>query len=1014
MSLNLVRKPMGKTLTAITFFLIASGNTGLLASTFNTWSDSGVSVVCQTGESITGTIIDTSGLPVIGANVMVKGTSVGAITDLDGKYQVNAKPGVTLVISFIGYETIEVKAANGQTIQLREDAQALSEVVVVGYSSQKRESLTGALSTIKKDKLTNITTPSVTNMLNGKVPGVYVAPGTGQPGAEGTIIIRGKSTVNGSTDPLWIVDGVIVGSNPGALNPSDVETVTVLKDAASTAIYGSQGANGVIVVTTKAAKADKMSINFSAKGGVSMANSGNLKMMNGTQLYDFYNSFSNSEVLNFPKWTPELRNQNFDWWDLATQTGFMQEYNVSITGGTEKIRSFFSAGIYDESGAIKGYDYTRYNVRYKADFRPYKWLTIKPMISGSIKDVEDRQYSAGAWQAMLPWDNPYDENGNPVPHRSDLWVSNNQVNYIYDLALGNHTNSSDYEFMGNLDFDIKFTDWLTFSSVNSYRWKGYFQSSYADPKGGYTESVNGRISEWNDRKRYRYTNQLLRFNKLFGGKHSVNALLAYEFNDYRYKSVNAQGTGFSSGFEVLDVTAIPEVTDGGITEWAVQSYLFNAHYAYDNRYLAQVSFRRDGSSNFGDNAKYGNFFSVSAGWNLHNESWFKADWVDNLKLRASYGSVGNRPTSYYPQYDLYSVSNTYNGQSALLISQIGNQDMTWEKTFTTGIGIDASFFNRLRLTLDYYQKRTKDMLYEVPLPSMVGVTRIWRNVGESENQGFEAVIGVDILKSKDLLWTVDMTIGLNRNKVTKLYGNDPEIILGDGTGTAGSASKILTPGLDTDTWYLREWAGVDPADGSPLWYKNTLNPDGTRNRETTKTYAEAKQVDTGSFNPDFYGSFSTTFNYKDFDLNAVFGYSVGGDLYHFGRYDYDSDGYTATGNYMALPDGWSRWEKPGDIATHPVPSMNNSSGSRNPSTRYLESGSYLKLRSLSVGYNLSLPKWHIQNARIYLSGENLFCITDYSGVDPEVPTKNGKIIGVAGGGAYPSIRKVTLGLNLTF
>ena len=649
MKLNLVRKPMKKTLTAFTFFLIASGNSGLSASPFNTWSDSDMAVVRQTGESITGTVVDTSGLPIIGANVIVKGTSVGAITDLDGKYQVNAKPGVTLVISFIGYETIEVKAVNGQTIQLREDAQALSEVVVVGYSSQKRESLTGALSTIKKDKLTNITTPSVTNMLNGKVPGVYVAPGTGQPGSEGTIIIRGKSTVNGSTDPLWIVDGVIVGSNPGALNPSDVENVTVLKDAASTAIYGSQGANGVIVVTTKAAKADKMSISFSAKGGVSMANSGNLKMMNGTQLYDFYNSFSNSEAVNFPKWTPELRNQNFDWWNLATQTGFMQEYNVSITGGTEKLRSFFSAGIYDESGAIKGYDYTRYNARYKADFRPYKWLTIKPMISGSIKDVENRQYSAGAWRAMLPWDNPYDENGNPVPHRSDLWVSNNQVNYIYDLALGNHTNSSDYEFMGNLDFDIKFTDWLTFSSVNSYRWKGYFQSSYADPKGGYTESVNGRISEWNDRKRYRYTNQLLRFNKFFGGKHSVNALLAYEFNDYRYKSVNAQGTGFSPGFEVLDVTAIPEVTDGGITEWAVQSYLFNAHYAYDNRYLAQVSFRRDGSSNFGDNAKYGNFFSVSAGWNLHNEPWFKTDWVDNLKLRVSYGSVGNHPTSYYPQ-----------------------------------------------------------------------------------------------------------------------------------------------------------------------------------------------------------------------------------------------------------------------------------------------------------------------------------------------------------------------------
>ena len=320
-----------------------------------------ISPVVQQDATIKGQVLDhKTGDPVIGANVIVKGTTNGTITDMDGKYELNAPVGATLQISYIGYQTVEVQATAGdQTIQLREDAEALDELVVVGYGVQKKESLTGALQTLKDEKLKDITTPSVENMLNGKVSGVYVAPGSGQPGASGSVVVRGQATLSGSTAPLWVIDGVTVGTDAGLLNPNDIETMTVLKDAASTAIYGSEGANGVILITTKNGKSGKMSINASVKMGVSTLNNGNLEVMDGAELYDYYASFNNQEMITFSRWNPELRNSNFDWWNLATQSGFTQDYNLSFSGGSDTYNSYFSLGYYDEEGAVKGYDYSR-------------------------------------------------------------------------------------------------------------------------------------------------------------------------------------------------------------------------------------------------------------------------------------------------------------------------------------------------------------------------------------------------------------------------------------------------------------------------------------------------------------------------------------------------------------------------------------------------------------------------------------------------------------------------------
>lgn len=969
---------------------------------------------------VTGTVLEAgTGETVIGANVIEKGTLNGTITDIDGKFSLDVPAGAILSISYIGYLNIEVEATTEpMTIQMREDSQTLEEIVVVGYGVQKRESLTGSMQVIKNEKLQGTTTPSVENMLTGKAPGVYVSPGEGQPGQAGKIVIRGKSTVNGSTDPLWVVDGVIVGSSAGSLNPSDIESMSVLKDAASTAIYGSQGANGVILVTTKKGKTGKATLNASVKMGISELNQGNLSLMNSSELYDYFLSFANQEKINFPRWKDdvreELRHANYDWFKEGTQLGFAQDYNVSSTGGTETLKTYISVGYYNEDGAVKDYDYTRYNFRFNIDYDITPWLKLKPQVSGARFDIMDQQADISSLYGNMPWDSPYDAEGNllgigPNP----TWVNSTGSNYMYDLQW-NYNKTIGYEFTGSMDFDIKITDWLTFASVNNYRYLNSTRKDYKDPRSSEGLSVNGSLKDRITQSYRIYSNQLLRFNKTFG-MHSVNGVAAYEWNTYTGTINESEKTGFAPGFSVGDAAAVPRSVSGSQSEWAVQSLLFNANYSYDNKYLAQVSFRRDGASNFGQNAKYGNFFSVSGGWNIHKEKFIQADYLDQLKLRVSYGSVGNRPTSLYPHYALYSTDK-YNEMPGGVLYQIENKDLTWEKTYTTGVGLDISLFQKLNITLDYYHKNTSNLLYQVPLPAVTGVNAAWRNVGSVKNDGFEATVGVNIIDNKEWFWDVDVNIGLNRNKVDELYQDQPEIIISTGSGVADDANKILRPGLDADTWYLTEWAGVDPQTGQAQWF--TTNENGERVKTFSYSEASKHKIAIDSYTPDFFGGFSTNLQYKDFDLTAMFSYSVGGKIYNYNRIEYDSDGGYTDRNQMNLKDDWNRWQKAGDIATHPQP-IYGGSGSNSGSSRHLEDASYLKMKSITLGYNVPLPDWYISNLRVFFTGENLFTISGFSGIDPELPATvtnrtsgTSSITGVATS-IYPQTRKYMFGLSIT-
>ena len=975
--------------------------------------------LAQVAGKVRGRIVDAAtGEPIIGASIHVKGNKrIGAVSDMQGGYTLSAAPGVTLVISCIGYETLEVRATEKeQVIQLKENSKTLSELVVVGYTTQRKESLTGAMISLKDTKLKDMTTPSVSNLLNGKAPGVYVAPGSGRPGSSAAVVIRGQATLNGNTRPLWVIDGVIVGDDPGQLNPQDIEGLTILKDAASTAIYGSAGANGVVVVTTKSSRSGKLRVSASVRAGLSSLTNGNLRMMNGAELYDYFASTGNASTIPFPRWKPALRNDNFDWWALATRTGISQDYNLTIQGGSETMNSLFSLGYYDEKGAVKGFDYKRYNFRLKTAYKPLDWLTIRPMISGAMQTSDDRQYSVSAMYSMLPWDSPYDADGKPVPHKYSGWVNSNSTNYIRDLQW-NHADGRNYEFMGNLDFDARITPWLTFSSVNNYKYVHSTSHGYQDPRSSGGESVQGRITEYHGQVARRYTNQKLLTSNSWG-LHNLNGLLAYEFNDYWGKSTDVYGTGFVPGFEVLDITAKPERAKGGIAEWAVQSVFANARYSYDNRYLVEGSIRRDGASNLGSRAKYGTLFSISGGWNIHRESWFGVKAFDQLKLRASYGSAGNRPSALYPQYDLYSIASNYNGQPGMLISQIGNRDLTWERTYTAGIGLDASLWeNRLRLTLDLYSKKTDNILYNVPVTSLTGVTHVYRNIGKMDNRGIEVAIGGDLIRTKDITWSLDLNIGHNANKLTDIFRQyDPSgqyiakpVIIGDGSGIAGSATRILEIGSPIDTYYMPQWAGVDPEDGRPLWYKE----DADGKKVTTKNYAEAKYYKLGSAAPKVFGGITTSLRWREFDLSATFGYALGGQIYNYSRQELDSDLAYTDRNQMALQKGWSRWQKKGDIATHPRALYNNKDNGNKASSRYLENNSFFKLRTLTLGYNLSLPQLKIQTLRIYLNAENLLTFTKYSGVDPELPASDGSVMGTTGISVYPPVRRFVLGFNLS-
>lgn len=949
----------------------------------------------QQKRHITGVVKDIKGETIIGANIMIKGTGTGVSTNIDGEFSIEAAAGDELIVSFIGYltQTIKIDSQKTLNIKLLEDTKPLEEVVVVGYTVQTKSAVTGSVAVVKADKLKDVNTLEVGSMLQGKVSGVYVSGSSGEPGHASKIRIRGKGTLNSSVSPLWVVDGVIVGEDPG-LNPNEIDNISVLKDGSATALYGSRAANGVIVVTTKRGEYDANKYSVSINAGVSLLSTGRLEMMNSQELYDYQKSWNNQSWF-----TEELLKRNTDWFKEASKPGLYTNANITYTGSSGRMRSFVMADYYREEGAIKDFTLDRFTFRSNNDVKFTDRFTMSTKISGSLSRTDSQQRSVYNTYLYLPWDFPYNEDGSIRSGQEQDWRGRDGINDMYDLQW-NWSRSKKLTVDGPINFNYQITDWLRFESNNYIRYISNRSESYTDKRSRSGQSDKGSLSNSNSLLTKQFTNQMIRFEKSFG-KHKVNALGAYEYTRHFYESTSAEGRGIQPGREILDVTTGIKSIGGYKDAIATQSALFNANYDYDNRYMGQVSYRMDESSCFGKNNRMGHFFTVSGGWNIQNETFFESlrESVNQLKVRVSYGSLGNTPGAYYGHYPLYS-SMMYNDEVAYFPSQMGNADLSWEKCYTTNIGIDARFFDRFGVTIDLYNKNTSDLLYYAPLPNISGYTGQYKNVGAINNKGLEISLNADVIRTSKFQWTSDFNIGFNRNRVTELYGGKPEL----------KGLKRLEEGRDMDEWYLREWAGVDPANGSPLWY--TTDENGKRT--TTDSYNKADRVYCGSAAPKFTGGWMNSFSYKGFTLTANFDFVYGNLLYNQSRELLDSDGAYADYNSMKLKSGWKRWEKEGDIATHPKAINGGNKNSNKSSSRYLEKGNYFSLRNLSLGYSIPeklCGKLGLQQVNVSCSADNLFTLTPFSGVSPQL--SDSSTDGYAGT-IYPLSRRIVFGLNVSF
>lgn len=970
---------------------------------------------------VTGQVFDDMGETVPGANVTVKGnTSIGTVTDLDGNFVLEVPKGTTLVVSFIGYANYEYVAQNTDkiTIKLFPDSEALDEVVVVGYTTIKKSSITGAIGSVKADKLKDITTPSVANMLQGKVAGVVVTPTSGQPGAGVSIRVRGIGSLRGNQEPLWVIDGV-VGASSAELNPNDIESISVLKDGSATALYGSRGANGVVQVTTKRAQSGTSQFEVGVKFGLSELQRGNLRMMNGAEYYDYLKeAFTNAGTLEEQHWfQPYLRDQNFDWWDEATQMATMQNYNLSYKYGNDKIRSYISADYYTEDGAIKGYDYDRVTLRSNTDYIVNDRLTLKASLALSYKETFNQQHTL-SYASYTPWDTPYNSKGEMktgsegMPSKEeaatadprDYWYSDGAYNYLY-YNDKHWTKSRNNGMNINLGFHYKILDFLKYESNNQVGFSNSYSETYTDPKDYGQETDHGSMYNGNSNTRRLYFSQMLHLTHTFADVHEVDAYLGYDYDEARYWDNWGKAKKIYPGAEIINAGAGEQTAGGSKSEQKNAAVYFNANYTYDSKYLFQVMVRRDGSSRFGANKRWGTFWSIGGGWNLHKEAFMEnLTFINELKPRFSYGISGNEPSGLYEWTTKLDITQQYAEEIAFFSNYAGNPNLSWEETASLDYGVDMRLFDRVNITVDGYYRKAKNLIYLLHLPAVTGYNRQTANDGTMVNKGFEISITPEIINNKDFYWDVTFNMGYNKNEITKLPNGDD------------LATKATAVGYPYMNWYMREWAGVDAMTGKPLWF---VVDKETGEKTVTGDYNKAtRQLLDAVAVPKVNGAVGTNFSWKGFSLNANFTFSAGAKIYNSARaVALDRDCSRTSQPPMKLADGWSRWQKPGDKATHPQLIAGGNNNADGESTRYLENGDYFKLKSLSLSYDLPkqwLKPLSLNTARVIVGGENLFTITKFSGIDPEVLYSSSYNGTASSGNTYPSVRRFTVGLNVTF
>lgn len=952
--------------------------------------------------SVKGTVIDADGSePLIGVSILVEGTTQGTITDFDGNFEMTVPDKAVLQFSYIGYKTITVRAVENMSVIMETDAQQLQEVVSLGYSAVKKAELSSAVVTVSSEQLTDVTTSDVGNMLQGKVAGMQVTNASGQPGDAAQIRIRGTGSITASSAPVYVVDGVMGGT----FNPNDVETISVLKDAGSTGIYGAAAAGGVIVVTTKSGKkGDKVSVDLKGTVGGKQALFGNYRMMNSKELYEYHRTlfspaaFSESHPIS-------LLDQDWSWQNEAFHTGVIQNYNVAVRGGSEHVGYYASLDYFGEQGTLMGTGMQKVSghASIKADIA--KWLDMNVKVDFSKSTVS----YAPSWMMLddafnkMPWDCPYvmDASGKPTSEyiymdesrtrtdNGEPWYSGSYWNSLHS-AQYNYARSNSFDFSGVLQLNVHFTDWLHFSTTNTFS-TGYYKSSdYTDRRTYDSTYKKG------------YMGESLGLNKTFGttnilkggsqwGAHSFNAMAGFEYGVWKSEYTSAAGTGMPSGISALNASA-PYAVGGYEIPGASWSVFVQASYDYAKRYFITATYRAEASSIFAPKHRVGHFPSAAASWLISNEDFMREQKVVSfLKLRASYGITGNNNIPPYQYLATYTLANLYQNNVSATSSRLASPDLRWETAYMASVGIDLTFIKRIDMSVDLYQTDNTDLLLDVPVAPSTGFFKVTQNAGSVRNRGIEYRIDANIIEKGKWRWDLGFNIGFNQNRVTKTPDDVPFL------QTAIDVSQQVKEGQDIYSWYMKEWAGVDKETGDPTWYMVDENGeymlDASGNKQVTSDYNATHARVVGSASPMFSGGLNTQVSWNGIFLHVNTNFTYGNLIYNQTRQITDADGAYTDYNQLSLAaQGWTRWTKPGDVATHPKAVSANDSHSNEVSSRYLEDGSFFRLRNITVGYDFPaqlISKAKMTKCRIYFTADNLATATKFSGMDPEINLVSG-------------------------
>ena len=1073
----------------------------------------GILLSLAQSKQISGTVTGPDGKPVAGATVMVDGSHVGTTSNGDGSFTITAPGNGSLVVSFIGYETQKV-AIGGKTrinISLKEDAQAIDDVIVVAFGTAKKDAFTGAAKVIKSDDLIKTQSSNVGDALVGKIAGVQFSSASGRPGSGQKIYVRGYGSMNAKNDPLWVVDGVPYEGDINNINAADIESISVLKDAASNALYGSRGANGVIMVTTKRAKAGEATVTFDGKWGINtralqtydiVEDAGEYYEMHYKSLYNYYtldqkytplaaNIAANKlltsndpgglgyNVFTVPdgqnligengrlnprakqgRLVTDAKGQQFylqpdNWLDeIYKSSSFRQEYNVSVSGATDRANFFASLGYLDNTGIVDGSSNERYTARLRADYQAKKWLKVGGNMSythfvwnngNQTNDDGDGQGEGNADGGnafatairMAPIYPVYmrDGNGNIMideygfkmydtgdgRNGGALRTNGRKSNDLQDIQLNKYINEGN-AFMANGFADFSLYKGLKLTLNGSVSLDETRGTQVSNPYYGQFAESGGAVFKSHSREIAYNMQQFLTYTNTFADVHNLDLLFGHEmYNRKSYGLYGSKTMMFSPDNTELSGAVVDSSRSGSsVLEYNNEGYFFRGQYDYDNRIYFSGSYRRDASSRFHPDQRWGNFWSLGAAWIINRESWFNASWVNMLKVKASYGSQGNdnlgsKAESYYRYTDYREILSSGDGVTSVLY-QKGNPDITWETNANLNVGVEFGLWdNRLSGSIDVFNRKTTDMLFELATPIESGYTTIFTNIGDMVNRGLEIELNADLIRTKNLVWDFSLNMTHYKNKVTHLPEQFKNNTTADGKHVGRwQDTKFLTEGESVFSFYVPTYAGVDPETGKSLWYTYKTDDAGNKERIKTSDYSVASQEGRemhGDALPDVYGGFGTSLRFYGVDFSIGFTYQLGGQVLDQGYMFYmDSPAGTSTGNnyHHDLLNSWTPENSGSNIPRFAY----NDSNQAAVSDRFLTSASYLNIQNITLGYTLPkriTRKFLVENLRIYFACDNVWYWSKRQGLDPRQA-----INGITNPYYYAPIRTFSGGVTVTF